>query len=64
MSTDPVLVVGATGSLGGQVVDALLERGKRVRALVRPRSDATRLERRGAAISRGDMLDLGSPTVT
>ncbi|MEU5154123.1 SDR family oxidoreductase [Glycomyces sp. NPDC021274] len=60
MSTDPVLVIGATGSLGGQVVDALLERGKRVRALVRPQSDASRLERQGVAIVRGDMLDLDS----
>ncbi len=62
MSTDPVLVVGATGSVGGQVVEALLERGKSVRALVRPASDASRLESRGAAIARGDMLDLDSLT--
>src|SRR5437773_912530 len=33
--TNTVLVVGATGDLGGRVVDALLARGKRVRALVR-----------------------------
>ena len=33
----PVVVVGGTGMLGGQVVTALLSRGKRVRALVRPR---------------------------
>jgi uncharacterized protein YbjT (DUF2867 family) len=31
-----VLVVGATGSLGSKVVDALLECGKHVRAWVRP----------------------------
>ena len=36
----PVLVVGGTGMRGGQVVTALLSRGKRVRALVRPASDA------------------------
>lgn len=37
----PVLVVGATGSLGSKVVDELLARGKNVRALVRPTTDAT-----------------------
>ncbi|MFE0452778.1 NmrA family NAD(P)-binding protein [Streptomyces sp. NPDC058914] len=42
----PVLVVGATGSLGGKVVDELLKRGKNVRALVRPTTDASRLESR------------------
>lgn len=52
----PVLVVGGTGDLGGRVVDQLLARGKRVRALVRPGSDATRLERLGVEVVRGDML--------
>ncbi|MGW4800354.1 SDR family oxidoreductase, partial [Nonomuraea sp. NPDC004297] len=56
----PVLVVGATGSLGGQVVDELIERGKNVRALVRPATDATALEKKGVEIARGDMLDLDS----
>jgi nucleoside-diphosphate-sugar epimerase len=56
----PVLVVGATGSLGGQVVDELLERGKKVRALVRPTTNASTLESRGVEIARGDMLDLDS----
>jgi uncharacterized protein YbjT (DUF2867 family) len=59
-TTFPVLVVGATGSLGGKVVDELLERGKNVRALVRPATDASRLESRGVEIARGDMLDLDS----
>ena len=62
-NTLPVLVVGATGSLGGKVVDELLERGKSVRALVRPTTDASRLERRGVEIARGDMLDLDSLVV-
>ncbi|KRE60515.1 NAD-dependent epimerase [Arthrobacter sp. Soil736] len=56
----PVLVVGATGSLGGKVVDELLSRGKSVRALVRAATDASRLESRGVEIARGDMLDLDS----
>jgi uncharacterized protein YbjT (DUF2867 family) len=59
-ATLPVLVVGATGSLGGKVVDELLKRGKTVRALVRPATDASRLESRGVEIARGDMLDLDS----
>ena len=59
-STLPVLVVGATGSLGGKVVDELLKRGKSVRALVRSTTDASRLETKGVEIARGDMLDLDS----
>ncbi|HZA32076.1 MAG TPA: NAD(P)H-binding protein, partial [Propionibacteriaceae bacterium] len=51
-----VLVVGGTGMLGGQVVTALLSRGKRVRALVRPASNAAALERAGVEIARGDMM--------
>jgi uncharacterized protein YbjT (DUF2867 family) len=56
----PVLVVGATGNVGMQVVDELLQLGKPVRALVRPTSDAGKLEARGVEIARGDMLDLPS----
>lgn len=57
---EPVLVVGGTGYVGSQVVDALLARGTSVRALVRPESDASKLEAKGAEIARGDMLDLDS----
>ena len=61
MTSDrPVLVVGGTGLLGEQVVAELNSRGKRVRALVRPTSDATRLERTGVEIARGDMMDPAS----
>jgi len=56
----PVLVVGGTGMLGGQVVTELLSRGKRVRALVRPASNAAALEQAGVEISRGDMMDPAS----
>ena len=56
----PVLVVGATGNVGRLVVENLLARGKGVRALVRPTSDASALESAGVEIARGDMLDPGS----
>ena len=56
----PVVVVGGTGMLGGQVVTELLSRGKPVRAVVRPTSDATRLEQAGVEIARGDMMDPAS----
>ncbi|WP_077490980.1 SDR family oxidoreductase [Sinomonas mesophila] len=59
-NTAPVLVVGGTGFLGSKVAAELLARGKTVRALVRPGSDAGRLEEAGAEIARGDMLDPGS----
>jgi uncharacterized protein YbjT (DUF2867 family) len=52
-----VLMVGGTGALGGQVVSTLLARGKRIRALVRPNSNATSLQRLGVEIARGDMMD-------
>jgi uncharacterized protein YbjT (DUF2867 family) len=55
-----VVVVGGTGMLGGQVVTELLARGMPVRAVVRPASDATRLEQAGAEIARGDMMDPAS----
>ena len=55
-----VLVVGGTGMLGGQVVAELLSRGKQVRALVRPTSDAKHLEQAGVVIARGDMMDPAS----
>lgn len=56
----PVLVVGGTGMLGGQVVSELLARGKQVRALVRAGSDASRLEALGVTIAQGDMMEPGS----
>jgi uncharacterized protein YbjT (DUF2867 family) len=55
-----VLVVGGTGDVGGRVIRALLARGKRVRALVRPGSDASALEAQGVAIVRGDLTDASS----
>ena len=56
----PVLVVGGTGALGGQVVGALRARGKPVRALVRRGSDAGALEGKEVEVVRGDMMDPAS----
>ncbi|MGE5242739.1 MAG: SDR family oxidoreductase [Betaproteobacteria bacterium] len=55
-----VLVAGATGSLGRKVVNGLLERGKVVRALARPRSQYGPLERAGANVVPGDLKDRAS----
>ncbi len=62
----PVLIVGATGNLGGQVLRELLARGKKVRALVRPGSDIEGLPSDRVEIVRGDMLDPSSlgPTMS
>ena len=56
----PVLIVGATGNLGGQVLRELLAHGKTVRALVRPGSDVSGLPKERVEIVRGDMLDPAS----
>jgi uncharacterized protein YbjT (DUF2867 family) len=56
----PVLVVGGTGDLGGRIVRELQRRGKKVRALVRPGSDASALVDSGVEVVRGDMLEPAS----
>lgn len=55
-----ILVVGATGRLGGAVARMLLERGGAVRALARDPARAEDLRRRGAEVVRGDLCDPGS----
>jgi len=57
MPTGLVLVVGGTGTLGSQVVDSLIARGKPVRALVRPASQTAHLMEAGVELASGDMLD-------
>ncbi|HKE19352.1 MAG TPA: NmrA/HSCARG family protein [Kofleriaceae bacterium] len=56
-----VLVAGATGRQGGAVVDALLRRGHRVRALTRRPggAEAARLRARGVEIAAAGAADRG-----
>jgi nucleoside-diphosphate-sugar epimerase len=53
------LITGATGFIGGHVVDSCLERDQQVSAIVRPTSDASNLERRGVTLHRGALTDAG-----
>lgn len=61
-NTNTILVTGATGMQGGATVDALLEAGFTVRALVRdPASAAAQaLAARGVELARGDFEDKAS----
>lgn len=58
-----VLVIGATGLLGGEICRRLVAAGKPVRALTRPTSDATRvaeLRTLGVKLVNGDLKDPAS----
>jgi nucleoside-diphosphate-sugar epimerase len=54
------LVTGATGFVGSHVLDALLDRGESVRALVRDSKKAQVLRDRGVEVVEGDLLDSNS----
>jgi len=55
--TDVVLVTGASGFVGRRTVPILVERGFKVRCLVRPQSDVRSFESLGVQIVRGDLDD-------
>ncbi|MGI8617593.1 MAG: SDR family oxidoreductase [Gemmatimonadaceae bacterium] len=58
-----ILVAGATGVLGSEIVRRLRERGESVRALVRESSAPEKiaaLQKAGAEIVRGDLKDAGT----
>lgn len=55
-----ILVAGATGMVGGMIVDGLLARGKRVRALVRSAKSAEIFQARGVDTALGDFKDRAS----
>ncbi len=58
-----VLVVGATGRVGGEAARLLCAKGVEVRGLVRPSSDSAKvagLEKAGVSIARGDLREPAS----
>jgi len=55
-----IYVTGATGFVGGRIVEALRSRGFSVRCLVRESRDATGLEELGCEIAIGDVTDPAS----
>src|SRR5262249_34442620 len=48
-------ITGATGLLGSHIVEQLVERGERIRALVRPQSDHSFLQQYGVELCTGDL---------
>ncbi|MEE9297048.1 MAG: NmrA family NAD(P)-binding protein [Phycisphaerae bacterium] len=61
MSKPMILVTGATGKSGANVVEQLIERGFPVRAMARRHDDRSeRLEKLGARVVLGDFLELQS----
>ena len=55
-----ILVVGATGTLGGLITRRLLDQGREVRILVRPRADFAPLVAAGVQPTVGDLKDPAS----
>ena len=55
--TDPILLTGATGFIGGHLARRLAADGLPLRALVRPTSDRAELERLGIELVLGDVTD-------
>ncbi|MCY1307949.1 hopanoid-associated sugar epimerase [compost metagenome] len=50
-----ILVIGATGYLGGKVIGNLLNRNVKIRVLVRPETDSGELKKSGIEICNGDL---------
>jgi dihydroflavonol-4-reductase len=57
---EPTLVTGANGHVGNNICRLLVERGERVRAMIRPSADAKALEGLDVEIVRGDIMDAES----
>lgn len=58
-----ILVVGATGSLGGRITRGLLEQGKEVRVFVRHNSPSEELAKQGLANTAQSLIDAGAQPV-
>jgi NADH dehydrogenase len=58
-----ILVVGATGVVGGMIARGLLEQGKEVRILVRRDSPSSRLVQQGLATSAEELIGAGARPV-
>src|SRR5258708_20608485 len=52
-----VLITGATGLLGGHLLQELQQRGEHIRALVLPVENAEKLIAQGVDVVRGDVTD-------
>lgn len=50
-----ILVIGATGYLGGKVVKSLIDKNVKIKALVRPSTDSSELKYLGVEICNGDL---------
>jgi NADH dehydrogenase len=55
-----ILLTGATGFVGGKLIEELLKDSRKVRCLVRDPARATRLGQLGCDLARGDVTDLSS----
>ena len=58
-----ILVVGATGVVGGMITRGLLEQGKEVRVLVRRDSPSSQLVQQGLATSAEELIEAGARPV-
>jgi len=58
-----IVVVGATGILGGMITRRLLEQGREVRILVRHDSPSEQLAQEGRATSAGSLIEAGAQPV-
>jgi len=52
-----IVITGATGKLGSKIAAELITRGKKVKAIGRRAVKFEALEKQGALIAEGDMLD-------